>query len=488
MFKFSAHIFACLILILAPPLLYADLPGNPADDTKAQSLERLRRSFKNSDSYNMRVQRSAAEVIASISMTPEKKASVKQLLTKSGLIDSGSKATVTGVVTKPVDTAKAASTLLERFKNAGKYAKNMGKASIPGFVGSAAFYGLMSGVDYVMDPENNTIQKPNPALDQNTPVQNYHEYRYYDARNNSWNASAVYLCRRDVTASSLNLNYLKVVQISETRVECWSTKQSDGSDYRYELIQREKNPAYKSDVSNPHPERVDASEAELLAALKKALESNNAALAAAIADALKAAYTQDNSEGQPKTTNPLVADAQNDMQRAVDSAFQNPTPTSTNKKPEGYYKITDGEKTIEGYVSTPDTSMPSDSTSVVNPDGSTSTTGSTQLPAFCDWASVMCDWYEWTIKDEVPEEEDLKAEEEEEIKLEKIQNLDWNPACHPTEEVEFSIEGKTEYFKILDLSHACEYAPYIKTVVIFNASMSALYILAGLRTKGGDDE
>lgn len=56
----------------------------------------------------------------------------------------------------------------------------------------------------------------------------------------------------------------------------------------------------------------------------------------------------------------------------------------------------------------------SESSTSTDPEtGNTTTTGSFQLPAFCDWASIVCDWYkDWKKTDEwVKDEPELKDEE-----------------------------------------------------------------------------
>ena len=97
-------------------------------------------------------------------------------------------------------------------------------------------------------------------------------------------------------------------------------------------------------------------------------------------------------------------------------------PTSGGKP--GYYKITDGDKTIEGYVYPTDgtASGTSDSNTVTNPDGSTTTTGTTATnwPNFCDWAGVVCEFIDWVKEDpEVEDELELPEEELEKQEIDK---------------------------------------------------------------------
>ena len=60
--------------------------------------------------------------------------------------DTGKKIRIEANVTQTANKAKVASTLVDRLGKAKDYAKHVGKASIPSFVGTAAFHGLMGGL------------------------------------------------------------------------------------------------------------------------------------------------------------------------------------------------------------------------------------------------------------------------------------------------------------------------------------------------------
>lgn len=441
----------------------------------------IRKNFnkhvKNQEAYQMHTQRAAANVIADIKMgAPDspQRTSVKQMLDRSGVLQDGSKVKIGASVTRPVDTAKVASTLADRFKNAGKYAKNLGKASLPAFVGTAAFHGLMEGVDYVMDPENNTIQKPNPDADSFLKGQYYYSVLNHSR---SYSNSPAGACSKEGQAY--------------TPVQSWTYSTSPGTygsctkpNGSTVVVSLHNNPDYDPDFSIPA--RVPASDAEIESALKKALESNNAALATAIVEAMKAAYTQDNSEGQPKTTNPLVADAQNDMQRAVDGALDNPTTSGgTAERPSGHYKITDGEKTIEGYVTPSDTSgqtnTDTESNTVTDPiTGNQTTTGtstgSIQFPAFCDWAGIVCEWIGWTKEE--PEEPQIEPPVIEQIDIPFVpfSITQFNATCPPDQQLSLDLMGTNQSF-VLPMTPFCDFFSSIKPFVIALASFFAVKLI-----------
>ncbi|RKG29113.1 hypothetical protein D7V32_16455 [Acinetobacter tianfuensis] len=456
------------------------LASNPADDTPEQALKRLQQHYKNQDAYHMRSQRATAELIAQINMgAPDspQRAAVKQLIEGSATAPDGSKTKIGASVTKPVNTSKVASTLVDRLKNAKDYAKKVGKASIPTFVGMAAFHALMEGIDYVMDEGGNVTKKPDSESDSDV-VSPSDQYCFTTDGGG---------CRTQTALIKYVLSYNWPGWIYQSHtcpsgddVYCVATISHSGAPTRETGVRviKKSNPSYDP---NYQQENTPVSDADLETALKNALESNNAALATAIAEAMKSAYTQDNSEGQPKTVNPLVADAQNDMQRAVDGALDTPTTTGgTAEKPEGYYKITDGDKTIEGYVKPSDTSSTgtSDSTTTTNPDGSTTTTGTTsqQWPGFCDWANIVCEFIDWVKKDEVLEEEEHEEIDDSIFSREFDISFEAAAACPPNPIWNFTFINQS-WSKEIDITMICDFFKYLGYALVFAANMTALWIV-----------
>lgn len=450
--------------------------------------------LKNQYAYDQRTKRAASELLASVSMTPEKKANVKQMLERQGLLEDGSKVKIGASVTKPVDTAKVASQLASRFANAAKYAKDFGKASIPGFVGSAAFYGLMKGVDYVLDPENNSIVKnpspddPDPAMEQCTASNNNCSWSptlYWDG---SW---APYARFASAYAAAKNAQNISGRQGELTYSDGWWRINGNV----FVGVLSSSNPNYSPTATAPTPEAHVATPSEIEEALKRALESNNPALATAISEAMKSAYTQDNSEGQPNTINPLVADAQNDMQRAVDGALDTPTSTGgTAERPSGYYKITDGDKTIEGYVTPSDTSgqtnTDTESTTVTDPiTGNQTTTGtstgSIQFPAFCDWAGIVCDWIGWTKEEPEEPKYDQPVLTEVQIPYAPFSIASFNAQCPVDMNLSLDLMGQNQNF-VLPMSPFCDFFSSIKPFVIALASFFAVRLLGNASFNSGN--
>lgn len=473
-FRFLFCTLACFFSITT----YAsDLPANPRNDTPAQSLKRLQNNFKSQDNYDAGMKRNLAELDARIYMNEgTKRTSVEQMLVRSGVVESGAKAEVVAKVTQPADTAKSAKTLADRLAKAKDYAKHAGKASIPSFLGGAAVQALVDGVGWVMDEGGKVTRTPD------TPVNADSSFI------KCWTGSGGQGCYSTPESAAQYTTCGGTANIYYNSGTMAYANCENGGKATVFYID---NPNYNPNSPPPEPTEVTAQELE--AALKTALESNNPALAAAIAEALKAAYSYDSSEGQDNSTNTAVIGAANDMNEAVDRAFDNPTTNATSDKPSGYYKITDGEKTIEGYVTTPDTSVKTDTetktTTTTDPvTGNQTTTGtstgSLQLPAFCSWAAIVCDWINWTKEE--PQEPELKPVFEEiNVPYTPFSIAKFNAQCPPDENLSLNLMGQEMSF-VFPMKPFCDFFSGIKPFVIALASFWAVKLIGNASFNSGN--
>lgn len=493
-FRFLFCALACFFSITS----YAsDLPANPRNDTPAQSLKRLQNNFKSQANYDAGIKRNLAELDAKIYMNEgTRRASVEQMLTRSGVLESGAKAEVVAKVTQPANTGKVAKTLVDRLAKAKDYAKHAGKASIPSFLGGAAVQALVDGVGWVMD-EGGKVTKKELEEDPRS-IQPWHSHIYYNSStgvpfNSSMSAATEYMRGWGYKNISCSINRTGYwADRPATWYDCTSKDPSD-NDYPFQsLVSQHSNPAYDPSVQSPPPPEVTPEQLET--ALKNALESNNPALAAAIAEAIKAAYSYDSSEGQDNSTNTAVIGTANDMNEAVDRAFDNPTPNATSDKPSGYYKITDGEKTIEGYVTTPDTSAKTETetktTTTTDPvTGNQTTTGtstgSLQFPAFCTWAAIVCDWINWTKEEPNEPEEPKPVFEEINVPLTPFSIAKFNAQCPPDENLSLNLMGQEMSF-VFPMKPFCDFFSGIKPFVIALASFWAVKLIGNASFNSGN--
>ncbi len=486
-FRFLFCALACFFSITT----YAsDLPANPRNDTPAQSLKRLQNNFKSQDNYDAGMKRNLAELDARIYMNEgTKRTSVEQMLTRSGVLESGGKAEVVAKVTQPVDTGKAAKTLADRLGKAKDYAKHAGKASIPAFLGGAAVQALVDGVGWVMDEGGKVTKKENDdsvICTDNSSCASFSNIWNLSHNNKDYSAPTTSACASAIDASGWWGNTLFKSTGANTGV-CYGSASGHTIAYFQRVPNRNYNP------SAPPPEKVEVTQEQLTEALKNALESNNPALAAAIAEAIKAAYSYDGSEGQDNSTNTAVIGTANDMNEAVDRAFDNPTSNATSDKPSGYYKITDGEKTIEGYVTTPDTSVKTETETKTttttdpvtgNPTTTGTSTGSFQLPAFCSWAAIVCDWINWTKEE--PQEPELKPVFEEiNVPYTPFSIAKFNAQCPPDENLSLNLMGQEMSF-VFPMKPFCDFFSGIKPFVIALASFWAVKLIGNASFNSGN--
>lgn len=494
-FRFLFCTLACFFSITT----YADdLPANPRNDTPAQSLKRLQNNFKSQANYDAGMKRNLAELDARIYMNEgTKRTNVEQMLTRSGVLENGAKAEVVAKVTQPADTGKAAKTLADRLGKAKDYAKKAGKASIPSFLGGAAVQALVDGVGWVMDEGGKVTKLPDGSVPIDVTNTCANGWGFGDSNVPIGSVIRDYVKNNSQIPGQYERNYY-----SSKVVGCNVTT-SVVVEFKYKLVysasdlqdRTERIPFFPSTTNNTstQPPNPEVSPAELEAALKNALESNNPALAAAIAQAIKAAYSYDSSEGQDDSTNTAVIGTANDMNQAVDRAFDTPTSNATTDKPSGYYKITDGEKTIEGYVTTSDTSTKTETetktTTTTDPvTGNQTTTGTStgsfELPAFCSWAAIVCDWINWTKEE--PQEPELKPVFEEiNVPYTPFSIAKFNAQCPPDENLSLNLMGQDMSF-VFPMKPFCDFFSGIKPFVIALASFWAVKLIGNASFNSGN--
>ena len=338
--------------------------------------------------------------------------------------DTGKKIRIEANVTQTANKAKVASTLTDRLKKAADYAKKSGKASIPAFVGGAAVQALVDGVGWVIDEGGKVTKEPD---EDQRPINSY-------AKLWCWNHSPPKGCGGSpasagrATASLFNLTY-KSSEIVQPNLQAKITLEDSNGQSREIYVLYGSNENYDP---NALVEPQEVTQEQLTEALKNALESNNPALASAISQAIKDAYTPEGklvSIGDEQA-NGLAVDAADTARDAVNKASKNTGTEPTSSGKPGYYKITDGEKTVEGYVypteptgtitPQPDTGTGTESGTGTGTGTGTSTGGATfELPPFCDWAGIVCDFIEWYKTEPEDDSPDLPEHELEKKEIDK---------------------------------------------------------------------
>ena len=420
---------------------------------------------------------------------------VRTMIRDSGIDpDTGKKIRIEANVTQAANKAKVASTLTDRLKKAADYAKKTGKASIPAFVGGAAVQALVDGVGWVMDEGGKVTKKPNPndscgdSNCQSAPTLYNCNYTNYISCTKSFSSPAAavnaFLKEFGETASVTTCN-------TATRVCNLSSSTPFGNKIPFTSSS---NPKYNP--SSPQPQGVEVTQEELTEALKTALESNNPALAAAIGQAIKDAYTPEGKLASigDEEANGLAVNASDTARDAVNKAANNKGTEPTSSGKPGYYKITDGEKTVEGYVYPSDTSASTktDTKTETKTDPATgnqtttgTSTGSFELPAFCDWAGIVCDWINWTKEEPDQPEEPKPVFEEINVPYTPFSIAKFNAQCPPDENLSLTLMEQEMSF-VFPMKPFCDFFSGIKPFVIALASFWAVKLIGNASFNSGN--
>jgi hypothetical protein len=114
---------------------------------------------------------------------------------------------------------------------------------------------------------------------------------------------------------------------------------------------------------------------------------------------------------------------------------------------------------------------------------STSTSNSTfKLPAFCDYATKLCDWMDWTQKPDLPEKEPMTPDQDQPVDEKKVA-INFGSQCPQSRVVPFEIEGQQADIKVVDYEPICAQAAIIKPSIIFSATLAAALIIFGRRSE-----
>lgn len=337
-------------------------------------------------------------------------------------------------------------------------------------VAGAVIYGIVEGVGWVI--ENGIVYKK--EYDPNKP---YYGEKVWKWDNFNYDKDAQVVCQRLAPSTTSDGSggtpkFLRVEFVSITRAACVTLQYGrEGKNY----IDYVNNPNYNPDEQ---PKKTPVSETEL------GDKVNNSPQAPQI---LPTVYNPNSTAGG--TAPKITADA---IDRAV------PVPET---EPEG--------------------------TTVVDPETGK---GTFKLPAFCEWASVMCAWYEkyqddskktdehreiekevWKQEKTAREEEKQHREDEKgfwqkvedwfkkwddtpeqnddtEVDVDQPENqnidttINFGGSCPQPISVPYSFAGASGTIEF-SYEPLCQIASFIKPVVITVASFSAALIIGGIRTE-----
>ena len=105
-----------------------------------------------------------------------------------------------------------------------------------------------------------------------------------------------------------------------------------------------------------------------------------------------------------------------------------------------------------------------------------------ELPAFCSWASKVCDFIDWVKEpneDVISEPVDIQSP----MPQMESTDLDFGGQCPQNFDINIDLFGKPVKFTLFDSNMFCQFlSDWIRIPVIFAASLVAVYILGGRRS------
>lgn len=378
---------------------------------------------------------------------------------------NGTSSTQKASVTVTTSKEELKTTIANRAKNLSKYTKGLGKATVGGFLGSAALTGLIEGIGWIIDEGGNVTKLPDPNSEEELKYTS--QYRYYISAYNVYVYTTTDIAR--VSHQRLAQTHSSYYGTSFLSVNYVDT---DGTNY-YVNYTYSKNGgtgtwgAGASRASNPYynpnhvPVSSEVTPEQIETALKNALESNNPALAAAIAQAVKDAFVESPLDTDPDTKEKIapLPKKTTDALNAVADPQLEPEDTSVPLPPEG----------------TPDNSVIEKPE--IGQDGS--------LPDSCDWFNFLCKWTEWT-KEEPDLDKDTKLEiEEKEFDSSIFSKTRFGVPDQCPAPVEHTLEvtGISTSFSF-DLSPLCDVLSFAKPALIACSYLYAAYIVIGAARNG----
>ena len=264
------------------------------------------------------------------------------------------------------------------------------------------------------------------------------------------------------------LNGSCTINSSATNITC-PLKAITGSSTNQVQFGRYSNPQYNP--SSPPPENVEVTEAEKERVLKELL--NDPKYADLAAQMIGNTYSMgpDNPEPDPNVVNDLK-NKQKDVLKSDNPKGDGKTRTDP--------KIDTGTQGQADTTPKPDPNPDPGTTPTPNPNPNTGSTTNFELPAFCNYAAIVCDWIGWTKEEpELEEDSELEIEEQELIDYEYSDHIKFDASCpfKPRQEI-FPLGALGDMRVEVDFSYFCEIATMMKSFVVALSGFIAVLMLA----------
>lgn len=338
---------------------------------------------------------------------------------------------------------------------------------------------ILGTVDWVLDPDNNSIKYTPKAI---TQPQNYEQYRWFYGGGSAFGGDQYFsssldpaaICNLVLAASSGKSPWyydrVSVSSFSQTQINCYvssSTTSFNGGAY----VQRDRNPIYDPSATAPTDNQPKSLPLSTIAArvidnAKTGEPKAQAAIMQAATDILAESET-DSTKARPITSQ-LEQSAETKPADAADALKQN---TGTAK--------------------------------TTNPDGSVAES-EFEMPVACTWMPIVCEAASVVINKPVEWAQDIKAAYDDAVDYFKSEpeqtdntldigeenqtqpdtTISFQTSCPAKIPLTFNWNGQTLDFSF-DFTIWCEsISTFVYPIVVALGSLHALYIVAGVRQDG----
>lgn len=292
---------------------------------------------------------------------------------------------------------------------------------------------LGEGVDYVLDPKNNSIQYKN----------NKYDCRLDDKKFSSIEAVNKYHCevlnKQKALGTRTNDNYLYYSDCSNTytvfscTVLQQETKVMNDEEFAQAVIELAKADNAKAKKVMIDVAKQAVSDGDYDKEIQKAVDELNA-------DETKD-DTQDNQDNTSDSSNASSSDSTNTDSQDDTQATPKPSDAQTD-----------------------------------NNDGNDK--DKFELPAFCDWATKVCEFIDWTQTDDNDKDTELDIPEPKTPTIDT--NIRFNGQCPADMIISGNIFGQQISFTLFEWAKFCEILAMIKPIIIAMASYGAFKIVGGV--------
>ncbi|MCE6006668.1 hypothetical protein ACNJ69_03500 [Acinetobacter soli] len=432
-----------IYLVLAPTYTYATPPKWVQDYIKTEQ-------------YNQQLKEKAKVTSSNGNITSS--------VSNSGTSSAGTAVKTTAVLTKKASSGSVAAQIAKR------YGKAIGVSAAGAFLGSAALQLLIEGIGWVMGEGGkiNKIQTVDICKQDGTDC-TYAQNIWYNSFGDKYFPSAELSCKDFIKRASSNWTYSRTVLISDQSAWCYYTSNSEES--RLNAAYSDKNSNYNPNAQQPSS-TAPVTTTELEQAVKSYIDSNpNSQIAN---DLNAAAYSYDAANDDSSS---LASENANAMQSSLNNAATSPSGTFSNTS-------TDKAGNPQNVTSTVKSGAEATGeATTTNPDGSQSGSSmSMQFPAFCEWASIVCDFIDWYKEEPDLQDESLAIDEEDITAYKREDYIVFGQTC-PFEPKAYSlplgIAGSIDFEA--DASIFCTYGyqarPFIQGLGYLGGLIFLLYFL-----------